>query len=93
MMKASEKGVPRVHPTQKPIKLMNWCIKQVGDPALILDPFMGGGSTGIAAMQRGLKFIGIEIDSSYFDIACQRIEDVQAATGSIKKANPEGFLY
>ena len=41
----------------------------------ILDPFMGSGTTGVAAVKLGRKFIGIEIDARYFDIACRRIED------------------
>ena len=43
----------------------------------ILDPFMGSGTTGVAAMNLGRKFIGIEIEPKYFDIACRRIEDAQ----------------
>lgn len=65
------------HPTQKPIELMKWCIEQVGCPASILDPFMGSGTTGVAAVQMGRKFIGIEREPKYFDIACKRIEDAQ----------------
>ena len=66
---------PRYHPTQKPIPVMSWCIKRL--PAqceTILDPFMGSGTTGVAAVGLGKKFIGIELDPEYFDIACQRIE-------------------
>jgi len=65
------------HPTQKPIGLMEWCIKQAGDPATILDPFMGSGTTGVACMNLGRTFIGIEREPKYFDIACRRIEDAQ----------------
>ena len=66
------------HPTRKPIPLMRHVIKLSVRPAgTILDPFMGSGSTGVAAMQMGRSFIGIEIDPSYFDIACRRIEDAQ----------------
>ena len=61
------------HPTQKPIELMEWCITQVGNPKTILDPFMGSGTTGVAAVQMGRKFIGIEREPKYFDIACERI--------------------
>jgi DNA modification methylase len=43
----------------------------------ILDPFMGSGTTGVAAVQEGRKFIGIEIEPKYFDIACKRIEEAQ----------------
>jgi site-specific DNA-methyltransferase (adenine-specific) len=63
----------RSHPTQKPIGLMAWCIKQVGDAETILDPFMGSGTTGVACANLGRKFIGIEIERKYFDIACERI--------------------
>ena len=65
------------HPTQKPLAVMRWCIAQLGSPALILDPFMGSGTTGAAAMGMGLQFIGIEIEPRYFDIACERIENAQ----------------
>lgn len=62
------------HPTQKPVPLMAWCIEQAGSPELTLDPFMGSGTTGVAAIQMGRKFIGIEREPKYFDIACKRIE-------------------
>ena len=63
------------HPTQKPIALMSWCIEQCKNkPKTILDPFMGSGTTGVAAVQMGRKFIGIEREPKYFDIACERIE-------------------
>ena len=64
------------HPTQKPTKVMEWSIKQLKDqPEIILDPFMGSGTTGVACMNLGRKFIGIEIEEKYFDIACQRIRE------------------
>jgi site-specific DNA-methyltransferase (adenine-specific) len=66
-----------VHPTQKPVALMKWCIEQAGDVLTILDPFMGSGSTGVAAVQMHRAFIGIERDPGYFEIACRRIEDAQ----------------
>jgi site-specific DNA-methyltransferase (adenine-specific)/modification methylase len=67
----------RFHPTQKPIEVMQWCIQQAGIPDTILDPFMGSGTTGVACMNLGRKFIGVEIDKRYFDIACERIERAQ----------------
>jgi site-specific DNA-methyltransferase (adenine-specific) len=67
----------RVHPTQKPVPLMSWCIEQAGKPELILDPFMGSGTTGVAAVRMGRSFIGIEREPKYFDIACRRIEEAQ----------------
>ena len=73
-----EHGIVRVHPSQKPILLIKWCIEQFkSNPKTIFDPFMGSGTTGVAAVQMDRKFIGIEIDKNYFDIACQRIEDAQ----------------
>jgi len=66
------------HPTQKPLALMQWCIEQAGNPESILDPFMGSGTTGVAAIQMGRKFIGIEREVKYFEIACKRIEQAVA---------------
>ncbi len=63
------------HETQKPVPLMAHYIGNstaLGDS--VLDPFMGSGTTGVAAVQMGRKFIGIERDPGYFDIACRRIE-------------------
>jgi site-specific DNA-methyltransferase (adenine-specific) len=78
-LRASEPSANvRQHPTQKPIALMVWCIEQAGNPQTILDPFMGSGTTGVAAIQLGRKFIGIEREPKYFDIACQRIEQAVA---------------
>lgn len=68
----------RWHPTQKPLALMKWCIGQLrSEPEIILDPFMGSGTTGVAAVQMGRSFIGIEREEKYFAIACKRIEDAQ----------------
>lgn len=65
------------HPTQKPIALMKWCLGFLPETDTILDPFMGSGTTGVAAVQMGRDFIGIEREPKYFDIACKRIEDAQ----------------
>jgi DNA modification methylase len=66
------------HPTQKPLGVMKWCIGHLPEPnQFILDPFMGSGTTGVAAVQMGRDFIGIEREPKYFDIACKRIEDAQ----------------
>ncbi len=63
------------HPTQKPVALMIWCIKQLPDDCqTILDPFMGSGTTGVACAKLNRKFIGVELEPSYFDIACKRVE-------------------
>ena len=66
------------HPTQKPIGVMEWIISHVPEPNhVILDPFMGSGTTGVACARTGRAFIGIEIEPKYFDIACERIENAQ----------------
>ena len=72
-MKNKEK---RVHPTQKPIPVMRWCIEMLTEKGdTILDPFMGSGTTGVAAVQTGRRFIGIEIDPDYYEIAKKRIKE------------------
>lgn len=70
----------RVHPTQKPVSLMKWVLDRAKVPvgATVLDPFMGSGSTGVACIQTGRNFIGIEIDRAHFETAQRRIEAVQA---------------
>jgi site-specific DNA-methyltransferase (adenine-specific) len=75
-------GSPRgLHPTQKPVMLMRWCIRLLKLPpnSLILDPYMGSGTTGLAAMAEGHRFFGIEIDARYLPIAARRIERPHAA--------------
>lgn len=67
-----------LHPTQKPLTLIAQWVCQFSDPnELILDPFMGSGTTGVAALSHGRRFIGIEREPRYFDIACKRIDDAQ----------------
>ena len=77
----------RLHATQKPVDLMKWCIGLLSLPvgATILDPYMGSGTTGVAALQLGYNFIGIEITEHYFKVARKRIEDAaRAAAGQPK---------
>ena len=63
------------HPTEKPIPLMRELVTDFTLPGdMILDPFMGSGTTGIACVRSGRRFIGIEKDERYFDVACQRIQ-------------------
>ena len=67
------------HPSQKPVELMAWCLRQLpAEAKIILDPFMGSGTTGVACAQISRKFIGIEREPRYFDIACERISRAQA---------------
>jgi len=70
-------GEEKEHPTQKPVPVMLWTLGWFPDAQLILDPFMGSGTTGLACAALGRSFIGCEIDRAYFDIACRRIEDAQ----------------
>lgn len=66
----------RFHVSQKPRELMHWCIGLLGlEPgSLICDPYMGSGSTGIAALEMGYRFVGVEIDPGHFATACRRLE-------------------
>jgi len=80
MYRQSVLSYKKEHPTQKPVDLMKWCIDMTGNPQTIIDPFMGSGTTGVAAVQMGKSFIGIEREKSYFDIACERIEKAQQQT-------------
>jgi len=66
---------PRVHPTQKPIEVMLWSADFLKSNRPILDPFMGSGTTGVACVRLGRRFIGIEIDPGYFETAKKRIKD------------------
>lgn len=65
------------HPTEKPLPLMRWCVDQLGfnGRRIILDPYMGSGTTGVACHKAGHDFIGIEAQPKYFDIACDRIRE------------------
>jgi hypothetical protein len=63
------------HPTEKPLSLMGEIVGLFTDPGqVVCDPFMGGGTTGVACVKRGRRFIGIERDPKYFEIACERVD-------------------
>ena len=73
----TEKG--KIHPTQKPVKLFQWCLERYSQPNdLILDPFSGSGTTAIAAHNLGRRFICIEKDPDYHAASVQRLKDTQA---------------
>lgn len=88
----------RFHPTQKPLGVMEWCLAHLpAEARIILDPFMGSGTTGVACARRGLSFVGIEREPRYFDIACRRIEQAQRQgdmfrDAPAKKAEQLGLL-
>lgn len=69
---------PELHPTQKPVELLKYLIeKSSNENDTVLDPFMGSGSTGVAAKELNRNFIGIELDENYFNIAKERIENTE----------------
>lgn len=72
MLKASEQSEQRLHPTQKPVALMKWCLSFYPEAGTILDPYMGSGSTLRACKDMGRKAIGIEYEESYCEIAAKR---------------------
>lgn len=73
-------GKEKVHPTQKPVKLLEELIKIHTDiGCMVLDPFMGSGSTGVACINTGRSFIGIELEQSFFNVAIDRIAKAKAA--------------
>ena len=92
-MKASERGQKRQHPTQKPVALMEWVMDKAKVPvgATVLDPYMGSGGTGIACVNTGRSFIGIEVYPDYFSIASTRIQsaiDTQSLPHQIEMILP-----
>jgi site-specific DNA-methyltransferase (adenine-specific) len=67
------------HPTPKPLTLINdWIRKFTDEGEAVLDPFMGSGTTGVACAMQGRKFIGVEIDEAFFNLACQRLQAAYA---------------
>ena len=72
-----ERSGNKYHPTEKPLLVMHELIRNARRP-LVIDPFMGSGTTGVAALQQGLRFIGVEIDEAHFDTACRRLADAHA---------------
>ena len=74
-----ESDIKGKHPCPKPESFMRWMVGKASLPdETVLDPFMGSGTTGVACMNLGRRFIGIEIEPKYFDIACERIERAYA---------------
>ena len=76
--KTKDKNGKNIHDTEKPVELMEVLVNNSSqENELVLDPFMGVGSTGIACIKNNRNFIGIEIDENYFDIAKNRIEEIE----------------
>jgi DNA modification methylase len=79
----------KLHPTEKPLPLMEWCLTHIPSAETILDPFMGSGTTGVACIKLGRKFTGIELDPDYFEIACERIRKAYDQPDMFVKAPSE----
>ena len=92
---AGEKSTGRNHPSQKPVALMAWCIEQAKSTGLILDPFMGSGTTLRAAKDLGRHAIGIEIEERYCEIAARRCEMMQGSlfTKPVEKPEPQAVFF
>lgn len=75
MIKASERDARRVHPTQKPVALMRWCLQRakVRPETIVIDPYMGSGPTLRAALDLGVRSVGVEIDERYCEAAARRL--------------------
>ena len=82
----------RRHPAQKPVEVMLACLEysRVGLGKTVLDPYMGSGTTGVACLRTGRKFVGVEIDEEYFEIACGRIK---SEWDKIQEAIRQGVLF
>ncbi len=89
VLQDGEKGKPKYHIMQKPIAVMGWCLGFVPEAERILDPYMGSGSTGVACVLEGRKFIGIEIEPKYFDIACRRVEEAYRQPRLFSEPQPQ----
>jgi site-specific DNA-methyltransferase (adenine-specific)/modification methylase len=78
--KRGEANGLREHPTQKPVRLMRWCIEEADRTAdriaTVVDPYMGAGTTGVAAVMLGRDFVGVEKIERWFDVACRRIGEI-----------------
>lgn len=92
---AENGSVRSIHPTQKPVALMEWCLGFLPDARTILDPFMGSGTTLVACQRLGRQGIGIEIDPEYFEIACKRVDEAtrqpDMLVNLVKPPVQEGF--
>ena len=88
-----ERGEGNSHPTVKSVALMRWLVRLVTRRGgLVLDPFMGSGTTGIAALQEGMRFVGIERDADYMEIAKRRIAEAEAEIEQAREKERHEFI-
>ena len=78
------RGSRKLHPNQKPVALMDWCLDQAGVPqeGHVVDTHMGSGTTGLACLRRGIRFTGIELDPTHYEVAVSRLRAALAAKES-----------
>lgn len=88
MVRDSELNIAKEHPTQKPVAVMQWCLGFLPDGQPVLDPYMGSGTTGVASVRLGRKFVGIEKDPGFFAVACRRVEEAQRQGDLFVAAGP-----
>jgi len=86
-------GAEKEHIAEKPLAVVGWALGVTRPGALVLDPFMGSGTTGEACLQTGRRFVGIEIDARSFDVACRRVEQAQGKGGLFEAAADRGDLF
>lgn len=83
-------SAPRVHPTQKPLRVMNWSLGQLADDGIVLDPFMGSGTTLVAAKNLGREAVGIEIEEKYCEISAKRLQQEVLLFNEKQRAGVQG---
>lgn len=85
IMRAGEENVTnggKLHPNQKPVALLQWCLQQIEFSGPVFDGYMGSGSLGVACLRAGIPYIGCEIEPNYFNVACDRL-DAEARQGRL----------
>lgn len=93
LFSGADLNIKNIHPTVKPIALMRHLVRLLSRPGdIVLDSFLGSGSTGIAAILEGRKFVGMEINKDYYDVASARIERTQALIEKFKVNDPEQLI-
>lgn len=83
---------PKLHPTQKPERLMRWCIEHIPENAIILDPFCGSGTTLVAAKKLGRHYLGFELEPRYVEISRDRLARIEAQP-SLFETKPEQMTF
>jgi site-specific DNA-methyltransferase (adenine-specific) len=87
-----EKGFGK-HPTQKPVELIKRCLRaSTAKGDLVLDPFMGSGTTGVACLATNRRFVGIEIDSQHTSTAVQRIQNANEINGNTLRSHLPNYV-